>query len=290
MKFILALLFTFSLPAFAAEGIETIQVKDNLYMLVNPMGGNVTVSIGEDGTFLVDDQLTDRSEAILAAAQEVGGQDVKFILNTHYHFDHTGGNEFFGAKDAVIMAHDNVRKRLSARQFIEFFNKEMLPTAPAGLPAITFSNEATLHYNGDEVRFLHTPAAHTDGDTIAHFTKANVIVAGDLIFNDMYPFIDIDHGGSIAGVIAGLDVVFNHANEETIIIPGHGKLLNKADLLAYKTALSVISSAVEGHIKVGKTLEETITATPTAEFDAAYGGGFISPKDFVTVVYKSLQQ
>lgn len=273
---------------YAVEGIETIQAKDNLYVLVSPHGGNVTVSVGEDGTFLIDDQLGTRSEIIQAAAKEINNQEIKFILNTHYHFDHSGNNEFFGEQDAIIVAHDNVRQRLSTRQFITYFKREMKPMAKAGLPSVTFSDNMTLHYNNDDIRFIHTPAAHTDGDVIAHFTKANVIVGGDLLFNGFYPFIDTEHGGSIKGLIAGADVLLGIARADTVIIPGHGAIMNKADLQAYRDMLATITSKVEVAIKAGKTLEQTIADQPTADFDKHSGDGIIPSDAFVTVIYNDL--
>lgn len=273
----------------AAEGIETIQAKDNLYVLVSPHGGNVTVSVGEDGTFLIDDQLATRSEIIQTAAKEINNQDIKFILNTHYHFDHSGNNEFFGEKDAIIVAHDNVRQRLSTRQFITYFKREMRPMARVGLPTVTFADNMTLHYNNDDIRFIHTPAAHTDGDVIAHFTQINVIVGGDLLFNGFYPFIDSEHGGSIKGLIAGVDVMLVIANSDTVIIPGHGAIMNKGDLQAYRDMLATISADIETAINAGKTLEQTIADKPTAAFDKKLGGGIIPPDAFVTTLYNSLR-
>jgi len=258
--------------------------------LVSPQGGNVTVTNGEDGTFLIDDQLTGRSDIILNAAKAISKQDIKFILNTHYHFDHSGGNEYFGEKDAVIVAHDNVRQRLSQREFITYFKKEMLPMAKVGLPTVTFSQGMTLHYNNDAIRFIHPPAAHTDGDTVVYFEKANVIVSGDLIFNGIYPFIDTEHGGSITGLIAGIDVLLDLANEASVIIPGHGAVMNKTDLSSYKSMLVNISRKIETAIKEGKNLEQVIDEKPTQAFDGQFGDGLIPPDAFVRVIYNSLNR
>ncbi|PHS69578.1 MAG: MBL fold metallo-hydrolase [Methylophaga sp.] len=291
VKLFIAFLLYFSLSLFvyaSAADIKTIHVKDNLYVLISPHGGNVTVSVGEDGTFLIDDQLADRSEIIQAAAKEINKQDIKFILNTHYHFDHSGNNEFFGEKNAIIVAHDNVRQRLSTRQFITYFKREMLPMAKVGLPTVTFADNMTLHYNNDDIRFIHTPAAHTDGDVVAHFTQSNVIVGGDLLFNGFYPFIDTEHGGSIKGLIAGVDVMLNIAQADTIIIPGHGGIMNKIELQAYRYMLATITAKIEALINAGKTLEQVISEQPTAEFDEKLGGGLISPDTFVSVIYNNL--
>lgn len=286
---ILALL-VIPFSAYAQNDVKITRLKDNIHMLVSPGGGNVVASTGEDGTFIIDDQLTGRSEIIEAAIKSISDQDIKFILNTHYHFDHSGGNEFFGKKNAIIVAHDNVRKRLSTRQFITYFNKELPPLSKAGLPVVTFANDITFYYNGDSIKITHFPAAHTDGDAVAHFTNENIIVAGDLIFNGMYPFIDIEHGGSVEGIIAALDVLLKLADEETLIVPGHGPLMGKVDLQAYRQALATISERVKSAIKEGQTLEQVTIANPTQEFDESMGKGMIGPDTFVSILYEDLRR
>jgi cyclase len=279
-----------SISSFADEGFNVVQAKDNIYVIFSPMGGNVIVATGSDGTFLIDDQLASNSEVIKAAAEKIKDIDIQFILNTHYHFDHTGGNEYFGEEGAIIIAHDNVRKRLSSKQFISFFEKEMLPLSKAGLPKVTISNDMTLHYNDDEIRFKHIPNAHTDGDIVSYFTKANVIVTGDLVFSGMFPFIDIDHGGSVKGLIAGYDEMLSMADDKTVIIPGHGPIMDKAGLQAYRDMMAGVVKNIEAAISDGKTLEQTIAAKPTAEFDKQFSGGFIISDAITTFVYKSLKQ
>lgn len=276
--------------AYAKDEVSITKVNDRIHVLVSPQGGNVVLSTGEDGAFIIDDQLTPRSEMINAAISAVSEQPVKFVLNTHYHFDHTGGNEFFGEKGAVIVAHDNVRKRLNSKQFITYFGKEMLPTAKAGLPVVTFGESMTLHYNGDDIRVLHVPAAHTDGDVIAYFSGDNVLVGGDVLFHGIYPFIDAEHGGSIDGVIAALTRLLEMADDNTVIIPGHGALMSKADVLAYQIMLVAISDQVRSGIKDGKTLEQVIASKPTAQFDAAIDQSFIAADAFVTLVYEDLSR
>ncbi|MGE0267110.1 MAG: MBL fold metallo-hydrolase [Candidatus Omnitrophota bacterium] len=271
-------------------GVEIIHARDNIYVLISPQGGNVTVSSGEDGTFLIDDQLLGRSAIIQNAAREISDQKIKFILNTHFHFDHTGGNEFFGEKGAILVAHDNVRTRLSTHEFIKFFKKDMPPLSRAGLPVVTVSENMNLYLNKDTIRLSHTPAAHTDGDLIAYFSKTDVLVAGDLIFNGFYPFIDVDHGGSIKGLITGLELLLNIAGPQTVIVPGHGPLMNKQELQTYKDTLVIISDKIEKAINEDKTLEQVIAEKPTLEFDEEWGGWKVSPEDFVTIVYKSLDQ
>ena len=296
----LLLLACFFFPAFAlAHGgpkhtldgeVTSVKIRDGMYMLVSPMGGNVVLAAGEDGAFIVDDQLEPRSSIIDAAIKTVGGKPVQFILNTHYHFDHTGGNEHFGDSGAIIMAHDKVRERLSSRQFISYFKREMLPTAKEGLPVVTFSDGMTLHYNGDAVHILHLPAAHTDGDAIAHFQQSNVIAAGDLVFNGLYPFIDAEHGGSVKGVIAGLDTMLGLADADTLIVPGHGPLMNKQELKEYRAMLATVSGRVEEGIRKGKSLQQVIASKPSAEFDAEQAEGIVSPDAFVELLYNDLKR
>jgi glyoxylase-like metal-dependent hydrolase (beta-lactamase superfamily II) len=289
LTLLVCLLVSFSAQA-QDNDIEIVKIRDGIHMLINPEGGNITASTGEDGTFIIDDNLEGRGPNITNAVKNLNGQSVKFILNTHYHFDHTGTNESFGGEGAIIVAHDNVRKRLSERQFISFFNKEMPALEKPGLPVITFNEGLNLHYNGDEVQIIHLPGAHTDGDAAAFFKNANVIVAGDIIFNGMYPFIDAQHGGSIKGMLAAQDALLNIADDNTAIIPGHGPLMNKTDLKAYRDALAEITGNIETAIRNGQTLEETLAAKPTAKFDEKLGGGFITPDVFVAFLYEHLNR
>ncbi len=295
MKYsVLALLILLLMPisTFAAEkGVKIDKITETIYMLMSPQGGNVIASIGEDGIFLIDDQLNGRSEIIDKALENLGGQDVNFILNTHYHFDHTGGNEFFGKHDGtVIAAHDTVRKRLSTKQFITQFKKEMKALSKEGLPALTFAQGMNFHYNGDEIKAIHIPAAHTDGDVIAHFTKANVIVTGDIVFNNMYPFLDIEHGGSSQGIMAAHQKIMALADENTIILPGHGARMNKADLKAYSAALATLIGRVEKLVKEEKTLEETQNANPTSGLEETLKAAVVGPKAFIKFVYMDLSR
>ncbi len=294
MKFFALIALTLSLFPFttvqAQENVKIVPIKDNLHMLISPQGGNITVSSGSDGTFIIDDNLQGRAQTITDAIKTFSNKEVKFVLNTHYHFDHTGENEFFGENGAILIAHDNVRKRLASDQFITYFKKNMPALSKAGLPVVTFSNDMGLHYNDDTIQITHLPNAHTDGDALAQFTNKNVIVAGDVIFNGIYPFIDTEHGGTIKGLIGAHDTILSLANDDTIIIPGHGDFMSKTDLIAYRSALFTIMENIEALIANGKTLEETITAKPTSEFDAKLGNGFIPPKDFITTLYNDLNR
>ena len=274
---------------FSAVQIETVPVADGVYMLVGA-GGNIGLSVGEDGAFVIDDQYAPLSEKILAAIAALTDADVEFLVNTHYHGDHTGGNEAFGAAGALIIAHDNVRARMSTAQFREIFDQS-LPARPAGaLPVVTFSDEMTFHWNGDTIRALHVAPAHTDGDTILHFQNANVIHMGDTFFNGFYPFIDVGSGGDINGIIAAGYRALAIANEDTAIIPGHGPLSDAAGLAAWLEMLKMTRVNMQSLIDRGLSEDEAVAARPTAEFDGQYGGGFMNPENFNRLLYQSLSR
>src|SRR6185369_3511798 len=211
MKFALILVSVlFSLTAvaqtdrFAKVEIKTTKLADTIYMLEGE-GGNIGVSAGDDGVFLIDDQFAPLTARILAAVKAISDKPVRMLLNTHWHFDHTGGNENLGKTGVVIVAQDNVRKRLVTKTPIEFFKSAYGPTPAAGLPVITFKETVTFHVNGDEATAIHAPNAHTDGDSIIHFRKANVVHMGDTYFNGLYPFIDTGTNGTVQGMIAAAD-------------------------------------------------------------------------------------
>jgi glyoxylase-like metal-dependent hydrolase (beta-lactamase superfamily II) len=267
--------------------IKTTKLTDTLYMLEGA-GGNMGLSVGEDAVFLIDDQYAPLTPKIEAAVAKLTARPVRFVLNTHWHGDHTGGNENLGKAGAVIVAHENVRKRMSTDQMIAFMNMKTKADPKIALPMITFASDLTFHLNGDEVRAVHAPHAHTDGDAVIWFTKNNVVHMGDLFFNRMYPFIDSDTGGSADGVVAGVDKALARADDATRVIPGHGPLGNKADLKAYRDMLATIAGRVREQKQQGKKLEEVIAAKPTAEFDEAWGKGFLTPAKFVEMLYRAL--
>ncbi len=274
---------------FSAIEIETIQVAGGVYMLVGA-GGNIGLSVGDDGAFVVDDQFAPLNEKIMAAIAAVTDADVKFLVNTHFHGDHTGGNEAFGAAGAVIVAHENVRARMSTDQFREIFNQP-IPASPSGaLPIVTFSDEMTFHWNGDTIRAIHVAPAHTDGDTILHFQDANVIHMGDTFFNGVYPFIDVSSNGDINGIIAAGYRALGIANEDTAIIPGHGPVSDAAGLAAWLDVLKVTRVSMQSLIDRGMSEDEAVAARPTAAFDEQFGGGFMNPENFNRLLYQSLSR
>jgi cyclase len=250
-------------------------------------GGNIGVSAGEDGVFLIDDQFAPLTTRILAAVKAISDKPVRLLLNTHWHFDHVGGNENLGRSGVVIIAQDNVRKRMSAKTAIDFFKSSYGPAGAAALPVITFSETVTFHLNGDDATALHLANAHTDGDSIIHFRNANVIHMGDTYFNGLYPFIDVGTNGSVKGVIAAADRVLGMADDNTKIIPGHGPLSNKRELKAYRDMLAAVYPKIERMVKAKKPLAQVIAAKPTKDYDAAWGNGFLKPEQFVEIVYAS---
>ena len=272
---------------FAKVEIRTTKLADNVYMLQGE-GGNIGVSAGEDGVLLIDDQFAPLTERILAAVKAISDQPVRLVLNTHWHFDHTGGNENHGKLGAVIVAQENTRKHLTMKEMIQYFKASYGPLPPAALPLITFGESMTFHVNGDDADVMHVPHAHTDGDVIVRFRKANVVHMGDTYFSFLYPFFDAGTGGSVKGMIAAAERGLALADDATKIIPGHGPLSNRKELKDYRDMLATVAARIEMMMKAGKSLQEIVAAQPTREFDALWGKGFLKPEQFVEVVYLSL--
>lgn len=272
---------------FADVQIQVTPIRDGLALLTGE-GGNIVASVGADGTFIIDDQYAQLSDKIRAALATLGDQPVRFILNTHFHGDHTGGNQNFGAAGAVIVAQDNVRERMSRDQFLQTFKRDLKAAPPAALPLVTFSDGLSLHLNGQDVRAIHVAHAHTDGDALVWFEQAKVLHMGDLYFNGLYPFIDVDAGGSIHGMIAGVQRALAMIDDRVIVVPGHGPLSNRAELKRYGEMLVVLRDRIAALKAQGKSLQQAIQAKPSAEYDAALGGKFISPELLVELIYRSL--
>lgn len=291
---LVAAVLLLALPAAAQQDFSKVEVQaqdlgHGIHMLIGA-GGNIGVSAGEDGVFLVDDQYAPLTDKILAAVGKISDQPVRFVLNTHWHGDHTGGNENMGKKGALIVAHDNVRRRMSTEQFLELFNQKVEPSPEVALPVVTFAEGVSFHVNGEEIHAFHMPNGHTDGDSVVHFKGADIVHMGDLFFNGMYPFIDTSSGGSIDGMIAAADQVLGMVTDSTKIIPGHGPLGSKADLQAYRDMLQGVRDAVAALVKEGKSLDEVKAAAPTQAFDEKWGGGFMKAEVFVPIVYESLKK
>ncbi len=274
---------------FDAVDIEIYDVAPGILMLVG-LGGNIGVSFGEDATFMIDGQFGPLTEKIFAAIATHTDKPVRFVLNTHWHLDHVAANESLVNHGVTILAHENVRTRLSVDQVLPAFGQIVPATPQKALPSVTFTEDMSLYWNGDTIEIFHAPGAHTDGDTIVHFCEGNVIHMSDTYFNGMYPLIDIDCGGSIDGTIAVTEEVLARSDENTKIIPGHGPLSNQSELEAYRDMLVMVRDAVSALIQEGKSQEEAVAAKPTASMDADWGGGVLEPDVFVGHVYTSLTE
>ncbi len=277
---------SFAQPDVSAVEIKTVLVAPGIYMLEGA-GGNIGLSTGPDGAFLVDDQFAPLADKISAAILKVSPEPVRFLINTHWHGDHSGGNEPFRAAGAIIVAHDNARKRLKEGLKTDHFEA---PPAPEGaLPVVTFSDEVSFHWNGQDIRVRHPAPAHTDGDAIVHFETANVIHMGDVYFNGNYPFIDIDSGGDINGYIAAQEAALALIDDKTRIIPGHGPLSSKAELAAHTAMLKDVRARVKALIDQGLDENAAVKADPLKDLNAEWTWEFIDGEKMTRAVYRSLK-
>ncbi len=271
------------------QNFDTVQIKTNkltesIYYLEGS-GGNIGVLTGKDGTVIIDDQFAPLTEKIKAALAKINDQPLRFVINTHHHGDHTGGNENFGGQGAIIVAHENVRKRLSTDQFVAAFNREIKALPYAALPKVTFTDSVTFHINGETFNVFYAKNAHTNGDVIIHFKEANIFHTGDVFVRYGFPFIDQGAGGSIDGMINATDLLIARTNDKSKIIPGHGELSTKKDLLDFKNMLTTVRKRIADGIAQGKTLEQIVDTDPMK--------GYKTPMDktlFVKSVYDSLKK
>lgn len=257
---------------FSNVEIKPTKLTETVYMLTGS-GGNIGASVGPDGTLIIDNQFAPLAEKIQTALNNVGGAKPAFILNTHVHGDHTGGNKVFG-KEGTIIAHTNIRNRLA-------------PTASKeALPIITFDASLSVHFNGEELRLIHMPQAHTDGDAVIFFTQSNVIHMGDLFFNGRFPFVDLNRGGTIKGYLDGIKNVITQASPDVKIIPGHGELATLDDLKTFHQTLTETIAIVQKQIDAGQSLEAIQQNKPLAKWEA-WGSGFISTDRWIATIYNS---
>jgi glyoxylase-like metal-dependent hydrolase (beta-lactamase superfamily II) len=263
-------------------------VADGLWMLTGA-GGNIGVCAGGGEVLMIDTQYGPLVPRIRAVADSLtGSQPVRLVLNTHYHGDHVSGDSAMAAAGAVIVAHENVRRRMSVAQHNSTFDVTM-PAAPAeALPAVTFADSLTVHLGVREVRVFHVPPAHTDGDAVAWFPAVDALHLGDLFFNGSYPVIDASAGGSIDGMIRAVDLILPLVGPATKVIPGHGPLGDRAALLRYRDMLVTVRDRVTKLVRAGETLDQVVAAKPTADLDATWGQGFMKPDRFLRMVYQGL--
>jgi len=264
--------------------IETLQLSNNVYMLVG-QGGNIGVSVGDDGVFIIDDQFARLSSKIEAAIKKLSDKPFQFLVNTHWHGDHTGGNENMHKLGATIIAHDNVHKRLKETPKRD---KSMRPKA--ALPVITFNDKLNIHINGEQVAIFHVNNAHTDGDALLYFTQSNVLHTGDTYFKNRYPYIDINSGGSIDGYINAVKSALILIDDDTKIIPGHGSLSNKAEYLSFLKMLETLRASVKAEIDKGKTEDEVANNPSITKHydDLNFNWNFINSEKIKRAIYKSL--
>ena len=274
-------------PDWSKIEIKAEKVAGSVYMLYGVggfAGGNIGVSVGDDGIVLVDDQFEPLVPKIEAALKTISDKPVHFVLNTHFHGDHTHGNKAFGLKSTII-AHDNVRRRMSTDDHFE--NKPGTRAPAHALPLVTFDHEMGVHLNGEEVRGIHFPAGHTDGDTVVWFTKSNVVHMGDDFFNGMFPFIDLSSGGTVDGYVAAVEKVLGQLPADVKIIPGHGPVSSVQDLKNFVTMLKETRDVVQKAVKAGKTLEQLKQAKVLAPWEK-FSGSFISTDAHLETLFNDL--
>lgn len=276
--------------AFASHlDLNTTKLNDSMYV-IQGSGGNVILSIGIDGVILVDDQYAPVTEKMKSVISNITNKPIKFVINTHWHPDHVGGNERLGEAGAIIVSHENVRKRLSNDQFFELINQTIPALSKKGLPIITFSDNMTFYQNNDDIRISYLYNGHTDGDSAVYFTHNNVIHVGDDFSDKAYPFMDLSTGGSIDGLISSLQSIISIINNETKVVAGHSGISNQTKVKEYVNMLIDVRSLVSNMMKEGKSLDDIIQSKPTSQYDTIYQDySFIKPKDFVTNIYESLQ-
>ena len=288
---LLASLASIAIPASAQTPPAEVQIRVEQLApgvaVLFGQGGNIGLSYGEDGNAIIDDQFAPLTGKIQAAIATLDPDPVRFVINTHWHGDHSGGNENFGRSGAVILAQDNVRVRMAAGQLITAIKQTVPPAPKAALPVVTFADGVTLHYNGDTIEMIHVANAHTDGDSLVRWRKANVLHMGDAFFNKIsFPFIDLSSGGSIDGAIAAAAKGIEMSDDSTRIIPGHGPMATRAELVAYRDMLADIRARVAAGIKAKRSLAQIKASAPAARYGMP--DGFMKPDQFVETVYDSL--
>ena len=275
-------------PDYSKVEYRAEKLADNLQALFGA-GGNIALLTGPDGALVVDSDLVELSAKLRGELALLSDKPVRFLVNTHFHFDHAGGNTTLGRSGTVIVAQDNVRKHLMTRQVVNVgVEIATEPTAREGLPVVTFADGLRFHLDDEEVVVTHAPNAHTDSDAFVFFEKANVLHTGDVFMSLGYPFVDAGNGGSLDGVIAGQQKALALCNEATRVIPGHGKVVGKAELQAYHDMLVVVRKRIGDMVRKGRTLEQVQAAAPTKEYDERWGQGFVKPEVFVQRAYIDL--
>lgn len=297
-KTIVAFLLLFILPVqaqnFAGVEIQTVSINDNFHVLYGA-GGNIGVFVGTDDLIMIDSQFAPLSARITDAVERISGKPIKFVINTHWHGDHTGGNGNFSADGAVIVAHEYVKRRMSMEVFLPLYNSRTLASPIGALPTVTFMHDISFHSDSETLTAIHAPNAHTDTDAFVHFKNANIIHMGDLLWTGSYPRIDVQHGGgSVEGVISAVEQALLLADGDTQFISGHGAIPEKGTgyVENYLAMLRAVSARISNMIAQGMSLQQIIAARPTAEFDADFltDNSYIDADMFSRIVYISLSK
>ena len=267
-----------------ADVVITTEKLDDHMFLLQGRGGNILVQIGDEGVLVIDSQFAPLSDKIHAAIRKLSDGDIRYLINTHWHGDHTGGNEAMSGHGATIIAHENVLKRMSTEQLMKAFSRTVPASPENARPDITFSDNMSVTHNGEPALIYHFENGHTDGDAVIYFPESNVIHLGDLFFNGRYPFIDVGSGGSMDGVINAINQILFIVNDRTQIIPGHGALANRGDLTTYRDVLQLVRSNVHDAIAAGKTQEEIRNMPVGGDYEVEWGKQWIKGKDLVDVI------
>lgn len=275
---------------FSSIEFKQVPVAEGLLMLQGA-GGNIGALAGEDGLLIIDDDYTEMEDKLMATLNAIDTKAPRFVLNTHWHFDHAGGNQKVGRSGATIVAHENVRARLRAGGKVEAFNLDVAPADRSALPAITYADAMTMHWNDYTLKLNYAEPAHTDGDTVVYLYRGETLVAvhlGDLYFNGFYPFIDVSSGGSAQGVVAGVESVLAQIDDNTVVIPGHGPLASKADLQSYYNFLKSAVSRIAALKLSGKSVEQIVASKPLKDFEAEWGDGFLKTDTWISIVFSAI--
>ena len=281
--------FAVRMPA-TAQGPLTLQPLSEHITVLSGAGGNITLLRGKDGMLMVDSGLPDTAAAMSAKIKESASLPVQQLINTHWHYDHTGGNGVIAQNGAQIIAQEKCVKRLAVTQHMTFMKRDVPALPVEARPKNIFTDKKTIDFADEKLELNYFPPAHTDGDITIHFPKANVYTTGDLFFNGFYPFIDYSSAGSIEGMIQNAASMLNHVDGSTKIVPGHGPVGTKADLQAFHDMLSGSNEQVSKLIKQGRTLDEIVAAKPTAMYDEKWGGGFLKTSEWIRLLYEGKTQ
>ena len=291
-SFVLFFLISIGTHAFGQDlskvEVKAIPLRNNLYLLANS-GSNVMLSTGEDGPLVIDTGIVEMNKKVAAAVSATGSGPARIVINTHWHFDHVGGNQLLAESGAVFIAHQNVRQTMTKGGDLAVINRKVAPSPASALPDITFDKQLTVHYNGEEFQLIHVPSAHTNGDCIVYLPNSNVLHMGDTFFNGMYPFFDTNAGGTLDGMIQAFDVGMELANEQTIVVPGHGRLSNKKEMKEYRYMLSTVRDRVQKLVAEGKSLQKITGDKPTADFDKQWGNSWLTPDMWVELIYRGMK-